>query len=448
MLALRRCNRFPPSISLPPRVCSNLPAPGAYDRCCGQRLVALPPTPLLFYRSMVSSDYRASISHLPSELLLAIFAEVAGIDWLHTRSTWFSSLHLLAQVCRGWARLVLGNPELWTCVNCHHPQWRTAFRLSRSSPIAVMILYPKDGSDFLSIVSLELHRWKCAIIRSHPAGNLAALCASGATAPLLEDLAVSLRGSQTDVTSLLSGGAPRLRHLALQHTGLQKTWCYPSVVTGGHLTSLCLERVNLPSTLHFLRVVSRAGNSLAKIELRRVSFARTDSELNSCSCNKADRGLDIFELPHLRSLSLLEVQPPGAVLETVTLLHCTSSHARHPGTRIPACTRFRFALLFRGTPEICDPTLEAIGNLLRSVVGGDSSSWTQVEITKAITSFDQLNFMMYSSTSTISVDVNCNGQKMAREILSWAKSSFLAPIVACLDGPTPITLTLRGISWI
>lgn len=228
--------------------------------------------------------HRPPHRRLPVELLVKIFKSAATPlpYWAKntTNPRYYQRLHLLAQVCRLWAEVVKGSPELWWLVNGRDPssEWTTALHRSRDSLIVFKYGLYGDGAAFdhhlWSSVSQHLHRWKTADLAFNfaEAGLSHSFTLLENAAPALETMRMrSSRPFTEQITlDLFNGYAPKLTTLDITNVAF-RDWSSP-VLQG--LTSLWLGFVSYsgPSLEQMLDVL-RASPRLDWLSLNNIRFS-------------------------------------------------------------------------------------------------------------------------------------------------------------------------------
>lgn len=358
--------------------------------------------------------------HLPPDVLIDILGDAAGLKEDPVSFSWFSRLHMLAQVCKNWLDIILNSPELWTTVHNYHTtnSWKAALRLSRTSNIAVHYRTTLKKTEFLPVVLSQLHRWKSADLSYPPEEDLATLEQDRAIAPALESLKLHLSRAVdlgTRGLNLLPGGAPNVRHLDLGQVAL-RDWT-SSILRSEKLTCLHLSGTIIPNIQHLVEALEASAGSLTTLGLVGVSLLfETDSNPN----------WEAINLQQLEQLELDCLQPSAAVLYLLTKLQRKAPYK----TRIPACKDFRLGLppFFPG--DLIGPTCSIISKHL-SYALGTLDDWSRVTFETPFSIYEPVRVEISSSNSTqVKVEFRLRGIKSVAEVVSWAEGSFLAPALA------------------
>ncbi|KAG9034236.1 hypothetical protein FRB95_013518 [Tulasnella sp. JGI-2019a] len=273
-----------------------------------------------------------SISLLPLELLISIFLHATRFDIFSP----YPRLHILAQVCKVWARIVKSTPDLWSVVNNQRPasEWTTALRLSGLSLIDIHVKEQWNSDTIWPALLQNAYRWRSAHISGLSKSKLSAL--EDGSAPLLEKLVLDvpqpqmLDATQTAavlqglavmypprlVLDLFKGGAPRLSHLKLDSIAL-RSWD-SSILS--RLRVLKINKVGSHGpTLQQVFDVLSACPGLEELVLHDLEVKNPKSA--SCS---------IIHLPCLEYISLLRLPTTVVcrIMSTIQIPRCTDVYIR------------------------------------------------------------------------------------------------------------------------
>ncbi|KAJ3550063.1 hypothetical protein NM688_g5113 [Phlebia brevispora] len=216
-------------------------------RCITERSQAIK----LLERNVLALKYQlnatTSVGHLPAEVLGEVFAAYVADPPLPTYESmrkvepplywWFKLLH----VCRRWRQAAISFPRLWTTIYPTHPEVVETL-LTRSGVLPLDIRF-NSGTCKQSLLKSyklmmpQITRVRYASLEITP--KISKVLAASETileAPLLEELAVTLWKVSSEVSTLRTMLAPRLRSVTL-------TKGTPAVLTSllrASLTSLTL----------------------------------------------------------------------------------------------------------------------------------------------------------------------------------------------------------------
>lgn len=209
---------------------------------------------------------QATISRLPTELLLEIFSRLVESNLIRSSdrrapSDWSPKQLAFTQVCHSWRHIALADPSLWTCIPTNHsPSWSKKFiDRSRSLPISLRIwtgdLYYESLAPIIEqksrIEKLSLVRASRAYesdpgVFEHILDRLHHL-----SMPSLRALEICGFADIRSLPNLLSdrflGGVatPYLTKLSLQYCGISSS----SLLFQGNLTELFLSHIVIWSSV-------------------------------------------------------------------------------------------------------------------------------------------------------------------------------------------------------
>lgn len=227
------------------------------------------------------------ISHIPPEIIAQIMAWTIG-----NHSSRPKYLHSLAQVCKGWAAIILGTPLLWTFVDSSwlRADWTRALVLSKHHTLDIRIQDRPNWEhgpqrNFWDAIVGCMPRWRSVEINPEPGPTWVLneemlKDIEGCSAPELVEFTLlpgPIPANQRPL-DLFRGQAPKLRRLRLALVTLQN-WAAPFL---GRLTSLALESCpNGPTLVELAETLQSCSETLEELTLARISYRSLDHPLPS-----------------------------------------------------------------------------------------------------------------------------------------------------------------------
>ncbi|KAG8996451.1 hypothetical protein FRB94_008282 [Tulasnella sp. JGI-2019a] len=267
---------------------------------------------------------QAPIQRLPTELLIKIFRNCCGIDGQaigdRMRDEYTRPLHILAQVCKGWAGLVKGSSELWTVIRWSQstPISMAALSLSQDRPLGIMISFRNEA--MWPVALSHLRRWEWARLMLSGHSFLPDLETPFPDGFKSLELDVDDDHRNPQAVDLFKGHAPGLRHLSLQYISLHN-WDSP-ILRGLH--TLQLSHIKNGPSLQQMIDILQGCEDLRELSLRGFQF--TDVS-----------GLEdtVVHLHRLQRLQLSSAAHYGSEVGMLGLLKVL---------RTPSCTSYGFTL--------------------------------------------------------------------------------------------------------
>lgn len=243
--------------------------------------------------------------------------------WSRFGALHYKQMHILAQVCKKWADILVGSPAFWNqlCGYLSIPSLNRSLRLSANRPLAVNFQFRGHGqtkgemATLLSLACQHIYRWESASVSVSPEG-LAALQTS--QAPLLRCLELrvlrerrpeEVEVARTPVLHLFQGHAPHLTELTLSGVGL-KDW------NSGLLRNLrLLELKHLGDSAPSLQQILNAIRRCNRLEILDLADIRTQGH---------PERLDTIHIPDITSIAIRHSLPEctAMILNTVRTPKC------------------------------------------------------------------------------------------------------------------------------
>lgn len=339
-----------------------------------------------------------SIHHLPSELMLEIFAQYAFLnsrrDLTHLRSPCYDPATLgygnswapLMLVCRFWRELMLATPSLWTEIDIgEQTRWlELALSRSREAPLT-LIFHPGLGAARNAVPLVLPH-----------ARRIRRLIIPGLYTPQLIELPWFLRLLRTPMTNLYELAMP---HPYLNSRTRRGYAVFP--LSDQHLPALrvlCLPRTAIAWTPATIARLQRLVLQYCTVKDSPLSGRRFLDVLESCKDLQelqlldgfissavgdpsSDRSQRCIILPSLRQL-VLDDEP----LATAWFLSFV---------QLPACTSLHVTGYLSATTPTCD-------RLFTSLVPQDSTGHHTIQMplsgTRGRIQYDELGFQIHLSS--------------------------------------------------
>ncbi|KAG8920516.1 hypothetical protein FRC00_009901, partial [Tulasnella sp. 408] len=279
------------------------------------------------------------IETIPLELFQAIVWEIWSQSSWVLISAGYYVITRLRLVCRRWAQVLEGMPELWAKISLKMDERLIGLALSRSmhSPLFIDLTGYQFSSSALEKLLQHIYRWKYLAIYDVGDGVVQQLAAQ--SFPILQELTLfnTLFMNRSNIS--FSGSAPMLRTVRIRRCRIQ--W---SALILSNLRELVLTEVGreAPDIDTFLKLLSNSPK-LTRLHLRNTGLTHSSSPQNRVPL----MFLQKLELDSLGQDILMQL------LESIAIPTSTTC-------------RFFFALKDRGETPIYEQ-LEPIGQRLRTL---------------------------------------------------------------------------------
>ncbi|KAG8900087.1 hypothetical protein FRC00_014522 [Tulasnella sp. 408] len=252
-----------------------------------------------------SRSRRSSPSILPVELFLWVVKDVLADTDRHRNAGYYGQLTKLCLVCKEWADIIHGFPELWTQVNISSSREFPPEILSRSRDLPLDITYHLDlRSIAVGSITSESHRWRSLDIRSDRVYAIGSLLTR--RAPRLQELIIIGSGywASSTETKVFEDIAPELKVVTLRGCGLP--WRSPIL---SDLKKLSLWKIEE----HFPKLDALLDILASSPRLSELVIVTTRIQLGSDTSSRR------VKLPNLRSLRVEYLYPEAmkAVINSI-----------------------------------------------------------------------------------------------------------------------------------
>lgn len=248
----------------------------------------------------------SSIYDIPSELLIAIFSDVAASQ----TSLYYESLRTLSAVSKSWKKIINSCPALWAFVSSDHHEHeiRQALQCSRDYPLRVEVV--EDGMDYdiMTEVVNQFPRWKHASVTTYSSATLNSLCLD--PAPMLVGLHLAYEGGGEDGEEdeeegsridLFGGDAPKLEVLSL--AGVEIPWNSRLLIG---LKSLSLKQTPELPSVEKLREALHQCPDLEALELRSLCLSENGSGVEPTTHSRDAGWSSLIQFTRLQVLTVCE----------------------------------------------------------------------------------------------------------------------------------------------